>query len=179
MVLETTLRKVWKIAWILIFFIVDSLIMLRRHPIAQPIVVRNGIFYEMEDGSMCYQYEMLDLQRVMASYQDYHDNYAAEYKIRRFSQDLTYYQQPVWIPEAPLQPYHDVTYVGNENCEGISQKVQDEDDINNTSVHGEDTVPKRYTLTMLLVKMIMLQILNPRIIRRNVVVMTLMSGRHQ
>jgi len=99
MVIETALRKVWKIPWLAKAILIVNVIMLRRHPIVPPVVVRNGIFFELEDGSMCYQYEMLDLQRVMASYQDDHDNYAAEYKRRLFSQELTYYPQPIWVPD--------------------------------------------------------------------------------
>ena len=85
------IRRVWRVPWKQLVLSIIVTTMLRRHPIAQPRVVCNGIFFELEDGSACYQYEMLDLQRLMASYQDDHDNYAAEYKRRKFSQELMYY----------------------------------------------------------------------------------------
>jgi len=130
MVIETALRKVWKVPWIAKAVLIVTLAMLRRHLIVQPVVVRNRIFFELKDGSMCYQYEMLDLQRVMASYQDDHDNYAAEYKRRRFSQDVMCYQQPVWIPEMQPQTYYEVNYAANEtHVHGDTSSVQDTTDI--------------------------------------------------
>ena len=80
MVIETALRKVWNIPWLAIAFLIVNVIMLRRYLIMQSVVVRNGIFFELEDGSMCYQYKMLDKQHVMALYQEEYDNYAMEYK---------------------------------------------------------------------------------------------------